>query len=116
MRHRMAQAAYPKALPKGNERAAHITLSYLALHREEFTWPTMLPQPPVSSYLTFSPITSISRGWSILCCTCRSPDKSGDPGVTRLAALQCSDFPLLHKQKRSSDALYSRLMNYNKKC
>ena len=31
---------------------------YLVLHHEEFTWPRLLPDAPVSSYLTVSPITS----------------------------------------------------------
>lgn len=52
--------------------AAEISLPYLALHHEEFAWPPLLPTTPVSSYLTVSPITSKDRGWSLLCCTCRS--------------------------------------------
>ena len=28
---------------------------YLVLHHEEFTWPRLLPDTPVSSYLTVSP-------------------------------------------------------------
>jgi len=52
--------------------AGSFSFPYLALHREEFTWPPMLPPTPVSFYLTVSPITS-KRGWSILCCTCRRP-------------------------------------------
>jgi hypothetical protein len=35
---------------------------YLALHREEFTWPHLLPDVPVSSYLTISPVTDESAG------------------------------------------------------
>ena len=53
------------------ERAAQFSFPYLALHREEFTWPQLLPTTPVSSYLTVSPITL--SGWYILCCTCRHP-------------------------------------------
>jgi hypothetical protein len=55
------------------ERAVPISFSYLALHREEFTWPHLLPDTPVSSYLTISPLTPTSRGRNILCCTCRHP-------------------------------------------
>jgi len=71
---------------------------YLVLHREEFAWPHMLPHAPVSSYLTVSPITL--SGWSVLCCTCRHPDRSECPDVIRPAALWCSDFPL---SRRESD-------------
>jgi len=46
-------------LPKQNyERAARKAFSYLVLHHEEFTWPRLLPNTPVSSYLTVSPITA----------------------------------------------------------
>ncbi len=61
---------------------------------------------PVSSYLTFSPITPTNRGWNILCCTCRHPSLERCPDVIRLAALWCSDFPLSHSRKRSSDTLH----------
>jgi hypothetical protein len=44
------------------ERAVPISFSYLALHREEFTWPGVSPHPPVSSYLTVSPITFEKAG------------------------------------------------------
>ena len=77
-----------------HERAAHITFPYLVLHHEEFTWPQLLPDAPVSSYLTVSPITPISRGWFVLCCTCRHSARTRRPDVIRLAALWCSDFPL----------------------
>ncbi len=43
------------------ERAAQFSFPYLALHREEFTWPQLLPATPVSSYLTVSPITTSAR-------------------------------------------------------
>jgi len=43
-------------------RAGSFSFSYLALHREEFTWPRALPLAPVSSYLTVSPITSLEAG------------------------------------------------------
>jgi hypothetical protein len=32
---------------------------YLVLHHEEFTWPRLLPDAPVSSYLTVSPIARL---------------------------------------------------------
>ena len=71
----------------------HSTFPYLALHREEFTWPMpvtrhageLLPHP-----FTHIPIT---RDWSALCCTCRHPEISRCPAVSRPAALWCSDFP-----------------------
>ena len=44
------------------ERAVPIAFPYLALHREEFTWPPLLPAAPVSSYLTVSPITFEKAG------------------------------------------------------
>ena len=34
-----------------------LTFPYLILHHEEFAWPRLLPDAPVSSYLTVSPIT-----------------------------------------------------------
>jgi len=34
-----------------------IAFPYLVLHHEEFTWPRLSPNAPVSSYLTVSPIT-----------------------------------------------------------
>ena len=34
-----------------------MTFPYLILHHEEFTWPRLLPDTPVSSYLTVSPLT-----------------------------------------------------------
>ena len=36
---------------RANERAAQITFPYLVLHHEEFTWPHLLPNAPVRSYL-----------------------------------------------------------------
>ena len=86
------------------ERAAQFSFPYLALHREEFTWPRLSPATPVSSYLTVSPITL--SGWSILCCTCRPRVFTRVPVVIRLAALWCSDFPLSISQKRSPDGLH----------
>ena len=56
------------------ERATHKALPYLVLHHEEFAWPRLLPDAPVSSYLTVSPIIPINRDWSVLCCTCRHPE------------------------------------------
>ena len=38
-----------------------IAFPYLILHHEEFAWPRLLPDAPVSSYLTISPITSTSE-------------------------------------------------------
>ncbi len=58
-----------KRRPRGHRTGRSIAFPYLALHREEFAWPRLLPNAPVSSYLTVSPITP--KGWSILCCTCR---------------------------------------------
>lgn len=49
------------------------TFPYLVLHREEFAWPYLLPDMPVGSYPTVSPITP--KGWSVLCCTCRHPNQ-----------------------------------------
>ncbi len=39
------------------------------------------------------------QGWNILCCTCRQSAEAKSPVVIRLAALWCSDFPLLQKAK-----------------
>ncbi len=69
----------------------------MALHHEEFTWPHLLPNAPVSSYLTVSPITSCEAGlFSVALVVTRFP---GRPVIIRLAALWCSDFPLLLKVK-----------------
>jgi len=38
----------------------------LALHREEFTWPPLLPAAPVSSYLTVSPFAFLGPVYSLL--------------------------------------------------
>ena len=57
------------------ERAVPLAFPYLVLHHEEFTRPRVLPLAPVSSYLTVSPITRTSSGWSAFCCTCRHPPK-----------------------------------------
>jgi len=67
----MARAAYPETPPdrSGTRAGRPVSFPYLALHRKEFTWPRLLPNTPVSSYLTISPITL--SGWYILCCTCR---------------------------------------------
>ena len=70
---------------------------------------------PVSSYLTVSPITPTSRGWSILCCTCRPHVFTRVPDVIRLAALWCSDFPLLYSSDRPTRFI-ARLCDYNKEC
>lgn len=42
--------------------ARELAIPYLILHREEFTWPRLLPDAPVSSYLTVSPITFFKAG------------------------------------------------------
>ena len=47
---------------QNRKQAASISFPYLALHREEFAWPNMLPRSPVSSYLTVSPITFEKAG------------------------------------------------------
>jgi hypothetical protein len=52
---------------------SELTFPYLVLHREEFTWPSLSPDLPVSFYLTISPITR--EGWFAFCCTCRHPMK-----------------------------------------
>ena len=72
-----------KCRPDGSGLSAgrRSALPYLILHHEEFAWPRMLPPAPVSSYLTVSPITSTSRGWSVFCCTCRhAGPKARAPG------------------------------------
>jgi hypothetical protein len=105
-------------LPGGRSRRSRdrtgrpVTPPYLILHREEFAWPPMSPPAPVRSYRTISPITSeiadlrpaISKGRFAFCCTCRHPE-SGRPAVSGLAALRCSDFPLLGTQPRKSDRI-----------
>jgi hypothetical protein len=92
----MARAAYPEMPPDYSEHRAgssNNTFPYLALHREEFTWPPLLPDAPVSSYLTISPITSCEAGiFSVALVVVRF---HALPDVIRLAALWCSDFPLL---------------------
>lgn len=53
-------------------RAARLSFPYLALHREEFTWP--MPVTRHAGELLPHPFTHIpiNRDWSALCCTCRS--------------------------------------------
>src|SRR3954451_18890785 len=46
------------------------------------------------------------RGWFIFCCTCRRWTRIQRPDVIRLAALRCSDFPLLPRQKRLPGPLH----------
>ena len=71
------------------------TLPYLILHHEEFAWPHLLPDTPVSSYLTISPITAEAAGLlSVALVVARALARR--PDVIRLAALWCSDFPLVH--------------------
>jgi len=81
----------PKRFPSNNRRAAGKALPYLILHHEEFAWPRLLPNAPVSSYLTISPIIPKS-GLVCFLLHLSSPTDRG-PGVTRLDALWCSDFP-----------------------
>ena len=52
-----ASSGFPKR-PAGRRRA----FPYLILHHEEFAWPRLLPNAPVSSYLTVSPITAKAAG------------------------------------------------------
>jgi len=109
MRYHMAQAAYPETpLDRSNTRAgSSVSFPYLALHREEFTWPHLLPDTPVSSYLTVSPIThDIKPGAGIFSVALVVTLLQRCPVVIRLAALWCSDFPLSPRQKRSPDALH----------
>src|SRR5438270_8350591 len=42
------------------------------------------------------------RGWFVFCCTCRRTDFVRRPDVIRLAALRCSDFPLLLSAKATA--------------
>lgn len=90
-------------------RATLLASSYLVLHHGEFTWPRMLPFPPVSSYLTVSPFTAeqsaaglFSVALVVICQNGKCPD------VIRPAALRCSDFPLLRRsgEKRLPSALH----------
>ncbi len=93
MRYRKAQAAYPKTPPFGTRAGSSVSFSYLALHREEFTWPHLLPDTPVSFYLTLSPITP-KLGAGLLSVALVVARSLALPDVIRLAALWCSDFPL----------------------
>jgi hypothetical protein len=97
-------------LHRTRNRAGSFSFPYLALHREEFTWPRVLPPAPVSSYLTVSPITSRKR---LVCSLLHlsSPAIHGRPDVIRLAALWCSDFPLPLREAtaRTSNCLAKRL-------
>jgi len=96
-------------------RAALMTPPYLVLHREEFAWPRMSPHAPVRSYIKprraapFHPSPSVwfvlnfietrtkPVGWFVFCCTCRrSAIAAKRPAVSGLAALWCSDSPLLN--------------------
>ena len=57
------------AVPKDMERAAPFVSLFGLAPRGVCLAGVCYQSPPVSSYLTVSPITP--RGWSILCCTCR---------------------------------------------
>jgi len=59
-----AQAIYPEMQSRSPETSggSPLTLPYLILHHEEFAWPRLLPDAPVSSYLTVSPITAEAAG------------------------------------------------------
>jgi len=61
-RYRPALATYPKTpsrFPEPSGGPPEYAFPYLVLHREEFTWPRLLPGAPVSPYLTISPITAM---------------------------------------------------------
>jgi len=95
-----ASPSFPEH-PAGRRR----TLPYLILHHEEFAWPRLLPDAPVSSYLTVSPITAEAAGlFSVALVVARTNVRR--PDVIRLAALRCSDFPLLPRQKRLPSPLH----------
>ena len=72
----------------GIETGRLISLPYLALHHEEFTWPHLLPDTPVGSYSTVSPLPAVAGERSVFCGTfprvtpgrcCRPPCPS-EPG------------------------------------
>ena len=75
-----------------------VTFPYLILHHEEFAWPHLSPDAPVSSYLTISPITAEAAGlFSVALVVAQT--FAWRPDVIRLAALGCSDFPLLPRRQ-----------------
>ncbi len=76
--------------PDGCSGRAVPPFPYLVLHHEEFAWPRLSPDAPVSSYLTVSPIT-----FRLVCSLLHlsSDVFHTRPDVIRLAALRCSDFP-----------------------
>jgi len=68
----MAQAAYPETPPNyfGTRAGSPVSFPYLALHREEFTWPIPVTRHAgelLPHHFTHHPL----RGWNTLCCTCR---------------------------------------------
>jgi hypothetical protein len=101
-------------LSTGTEPSRFLSFPYLALHREEFTWPRVLPPAPVSFYLTVSPITSKRLVYSLLHLS--SPAINGRPDVIRLAALWCSDFPLLLREATARHVQLLGLLIIAKKC
>ena len=114
----MAQAAYPETPPNFSsiERAAQINaFPYLALHREEFTWPRLLPTAPVSSYLTVSPITSFEAGiFSVALVVVRLTRTPGRYPARCPMVFGLSSYALAKAITRH--ASLARLRNYNKIC
>jgi len=91
-----------------------LAFSYLVLHHEEFTWPRMFPCTPVSSYLTVSPLTFEKAGlFSVALVVIAIFWRF--PGVTRLVALWCSDFPLSYDSDRPVRPT-AKLEDYSKNC
>ena len=112
-----ARAIYPE-MPLNKKPAAGRckALPYLILHREEFTWPRLSPNAPVSSYLTVSPFT-VKDGRSVFCCTCRRSNLRPAPG--RYPARCPMVFGLSSFAQGESDhptRFIARLSNYSKKC
>ena len=86
--------AAPRSL-SGIERAAQNAFPYLALHREEFTWPHLLPDTPVSSYRTISPIAPPKRVAGIFSVALVVIPMYRDARtLSGSLPLWCSDFPL----------------------
>ena len=74
-----------------------IAFSYLALHHEEFTWPSSVATDAgelLPHRFTLDPCGQV---YSLLHLS--SSSHQGCPDVIRLAALWCSDFPLLPMAK-----------------
>lgn len=90
-----------------------IAFPYLALHREEFAWPRLLPTAPVGSYPTVSPITRCRAGLfsvALVVTPCEVPGRypARRPVVFGLSSvLSNSDRPT---------RFTARLGNYSKDC